>query len=108
MIPLLMILRESKRADTLNGEKINHLIFMGHVKLFVSLERGPELSFHTVVSTDIGMQFGISNCTMLVIWGGKVTKTVGIRMPDDREIKNLEKGKSYKHLGGTVKRSNVV
>ena len=45
------------------------------------------------------MQFGISNCTMLVTWGGKLTKTVGIRMPDDREIKNLEKGKSYKYLG---------
>lgn len=99
MIPLLMMLRESKCAYTLNGEKIDHLIFMGHVKLFVSLERGLELLFHTVISTDIGMQFGISNCTMLVIWGGKVTKTVGIRMLDDREIKNLENGKSYKYLG---------
>lgn len=51
---------------------MNHLIFTGHVKLFVSSERGLELLFHTVVSTDIGMQFGISNCTMLVTWGGKV------------------------------------
>lgn len=47
---------------------------MGHVKLFVSSERGLELLFHTVVSTDIGMQFGISNCTMLVTWGGKGNK----------------------------------
>ena len=95
----MMMPRKSKCAYTLNGEKINHLIFMGHVKLFVSSERGLELLFHTVVSTDIGMQFGISNCTMLVTWGGKVTKTVGIRMLGDREIKNLEKGKSYKYLG---------
>ena len=40
---------------------------------------------------------------MLVNRRGKVTKTDGIRMPDDRKIKNLEKGKSYKYLGGTGK-----
>ena len=28
-----------------------------------------------------------------------MTKTDGKRMPDDREIKNLEKSKSYKYLG---------
>ena len=56
-----------------------------------SPERGLESLIHTVrvVSTDIGMQFGISKCAMLVMWRGKVTKTDGTRMPDDREIKNL-------------------
>ena len=40
---------------------------------------------HTVrvVTTDIGMQFGISKCAMLVVWRGKVTKIDGIRMPDE-------------------------
>ena len=45
------------------------------------------------------MQFWISKCAMLVMWRGKVTKTDGIRMTVDREIKNLKKGKSYKYLG---------
>ena len=88
-------------AYNLNGEIINHLIFMDDVKLFTSSERGLESFIHTmrVVSTDIGMQFGTSNSAMLVMWRGKVTKTEGIRITDDREIKNLEKGKSYKYLG---------
>lgn len=37
-----------------------------------------------VVTTDIGMQFGISKCAMLVVWRGKATKTDGIRMPDEK------------------------
>ena len=52
-----------------------------------------------IYSTDIGMQFGISKCAVLVLDRGKITKTDGIRMPNDREIKNLERDKSYKYLG---------
>ena len=83
------------------------------VKLFAISERGLLESFIRTVqvsSTDIGMQFVFrkSKCAMLFMWRGKVTKTDGIRLPDDRVIKNLEKGKSYKFLGGTGKWSNMV
>ena len=71
------------------------------VKLFARSERRLESLIDTVrvVSKDIRMQFGISKCAMLVMWRGKVTKTDGIRMPDDRDFYNLEKSKSYKYLG---------
>ena len=64
MIPLTMMLREWKFAHNLNGEKINHLIFVDDVKLFASSDRRLKSLIHTVrvVSTDIGMQFGISKC----------------------------------------------
>ena len=50
--------------------EINHLIFMDDVKLFAW---GSESLIHTVrvVSTDTGMQFGISKCAKLVMWRGK-------------------------------------
>ena len=52
-----------------------------------------------VFSEDIGMQFGIEKCTMLVMEKGKIVKSVGIEFPDGKVIKLLKEGESYKHLG---------
>ena len=45
------------------------------------------------------MDFGVTKCAKLAIRKGKVVATEGIKLPDGREIKNLEKGDSYKYLG---------
>ena len=50
-------------------------------------------------SKDIGMEFGIEKCAMLVIEKGKIVKSVGIELPDDKAIKSLQEGESYKYLG---------
>ena len=48
---------------------------------------------------DIGMQFGIEKCAMLVMKKGETVKSDGIELPNDKEIKSLEEGESYKYLG---------
>ena len=46
-----------------------------------------------VFSEDIGMEFGIEKCSMLVIEKMKVGKSVGIELPDGKVIKSLRKAK---------------
>ena len=55
---------------------------------------------HTVriLSADIGMDSGVTKCAKLAIRKGKVVASEGIKLPDGKEIKNLEKGDSYKYL----------
>ena len=36
---------------------------------------------------------------MLVMEKGKIVKSVGIGLPDDKVIKSLQEGESYKYLG---------
>ena len=52
-----------------------------------------------VFSEDIGMEFGIEKCAMLVMEKGKIVKSVGIELPDGKVIKPLQEGQSYKYLG---------
>ena len=52
-----------------------------------------------VFSEDIGMEFGIETCHMLVREKGKILKSVGIELPDGKVIKSLQEGESYKYLG---------
>ena len=52
-----------------------------------------------VFSKDIGMEFVIEKCAMLVMEKGKIVKSVGIELPDGKVIKSLQEGESYKHLG---------
>ena len=47
-----------------------------------------------VFSKDIGMEFGIEKCAMLMIETGKILKSVGIEMPDDKVIKSLQEDES--------------
>ena len=49
-------------------------------------------------SKDIGMEFGIEKCAMLVIKKGKIVKSVGIELPDDKVIKSLQEGESFQYL----------
>ena len=52
-----------------------------------------------IFSKDIGMEFDIEKCAMLVIEKGKIVKSVGIELPDGKVIKSLQEGESYKYLG---------
>ena len=82
-------------------EKINHLLFVDDLKLYSRSEKGLDSLVQTVrfFSEDIGMEFGTEKCAMLVMDKGKIVKSVGIELPNDKVIKSLQEGEIYKYLG---------
>ena len=103
LIPLSLIFRKVKSAYEFSGskEKINHLLFMDHLKLYSRNEKelGSLLQAIRIFSKDIGMEFVIEKCAMLVTEKGKIVKSVGIELPDVKVIKSLQEGESDKYLG---------
>ena len=69
--------------------------------LYSRNEKGLDSLVRTVrvFSEDIGMEFGIEKCAMLVMEKGEIVRSVGIELPDVKVIKSLQEGESYKHLG---------
>ena len=82
-------------------QREDYLLFMDDLKLCCWSEKGLDLLVQTVrvFSEDIGMDFGIEKCAMLVMEKGKIVKSVGIELPDGKVIKSLQEGESYKYLG---------
>ena len=93
LIPLSLILRKTKAAYEFSGgkEKINHLLFMDDLKLHSHSEKELDALVQTIrfSSKYIGMEFGIEKCAVLVIEKGKIVKSVGIELPDDKVMKLL-------------------
>ena len=77
-------------------ETINHLLFMNDLKLYSRSEKGLDSLVQTVhvLSEDIGMEFGIEKCAILVMEKGKIVKAVGTGLPDGKVIKSLQGGES--------------
>ena len=101
LIPLSLILRKAKEIYEFSEskEKINHRLFMYDLKLYSRSEKGLDSLVHTVhvFSQDIGMEFGIEKCAMLVMEKEKIVKSVGIEIPDGKVVKSLQEGESYKY-----------
>ena len=73
---------------------------MDRLKLFgKSCEQIDSLvpTVHTF-STDIGMEFGIKQCGMLILKRGKIAKMEGVRLPDGQVMKEIEEGGGYRFL----------
>ena len=102
LIPLSLTLRQTKAAYEFSESKnkINHL-FLDDLKLYSRNEKELDSLVQAIriFSKDIGMEFGIEKCAMLVIEKGKIVKSVGIELPDGKVIKSLQEGESYKYLG---------
>ena len=49
-------------------------------------------------SEDIGMQFGIKKCGVLIMERGKVIRADGIRLPDEQPMKDIDET-GYTYLG---------
>ena len=103
LILLSLTLRRAKAAYEFSEskEKINHLLFMDDLKLYSRSEKGLDSLVQTVhvFIEDIGMEFGIEKCAMLVMEKGKIVKSVGIELPEGKLIKSLQEGESYKYSG---------
>ena len=74
---------------------------MDDLKLYSRNEEGLDSLVQAVrvFTKDIGMEFGIEKCAMLVTEKGKIVKSVGMELPDGKVIKSLQEGESYKYLG---------
>ena len=70
-------------------EKINHLIYMDDIKLFAKNEKELDTLIHTVriYSQDIGMEFSIEKCALLVMKSGKRHRTDGMELPNHDKIR---------------------
>ena len=73
---------------------------MDDLKLFGKNEEQIDSLVKTVqiFSKDIGMEFGIKKCGMLVMKKGKIVESDGIQLPDGETIKIAEQD-GYKYLG---------
>ena len=73
---------------------------MDDLKLFGSSERDIDSLVKTVlgVSTDIGMEFGIKRCGIVIMKRGNLYSTDGIVLPNGETIKDVEK-EGYRYLG---------
>ena len=101
MIPLTHVLRKAKARYTLGGgEKIDHLLFMDNLKVHEKSENEIKRSVSTVevFSQDIGMEFGIKKCGVIIMNRGKVKSTDGVELPSGEKIRELEED-GYKYLG---------
>ena len=52
-----------------------------------------------IYSQDIGMEFGIEKCAMLVMKSGKLHMTDGTELPNHDKIRTLEENETFKYLG---------
>ena len=102
MISLNRILRKCTAGYKLSRsqKKISHLMYMNDIKLFAKNEKELGSLIHAVriYSQDIGMEFGIEKCAMLVMKSGKRHTTDGIELPNQDKIKMLAVNETFKYL----------
>ena len=75
-------------------------MFMGDLKLYGKSENEIKglVSTVEVFSQDIGMEFGIKKCGVIIMNRGKVKSTDGIELPSGEKIREIEED-GYKYLG---------
>ena len=102
MMPLNHILRNTKGGYKFarSQEKINHLMYMDDIKIFAKNKTELETLMQTIriYTQDIGMEFGIEKCAMLVVKKGKKEITEGIELPSQEKIRTLGEKENYKYL----------
>ena len=98
-MPLNHILRKCTAGYKLSRsqEKINHLMYMDDVKLFAKNEKELETLIHAIriYSQDLGMEFDIEKCAMLVMKSGKRHLTDGMELPSQDKIRTLGEKETY-------------
>ena len=81
--------------------KISHLLYMDDLKLIAKSEEELQKQIQTVktFSDDIHMEFGLDKCVKFTFKGGKLTHSQNLVTDINKEIQELEQGKTYKYLG---------
>ena len=90
MVPLTMLLkRETIGYRFGSGQQmIHHLLFMDDLKLYGRSEEELEKLVDVVdmFSRDIGMEFGLDKCDVLILKQGSKVHCEGISLPDGQEL----------------------
>ena len=90
LIPLSLVLRKVKSAYEFKDRrrKINHLSFMDDLKLYGKSDSQIDSLVKTVhlFSKDIGMEFGVKKCGVLILKRGKVVDYEGVLLPDGEQM----------------------
>ena len=73
-------------------------MYMDDIKLCAKNEKELETLIHTVIiySENIGMEFGMEKCAMLVMKSGKRHRTDGMELPNQDKIRTLAEDETYK------------
>ena len=76
-------------------------MYLDDIKLFAKNEKELETLIHAVriYCQDIGMEFGIEKCAMIVMKSGKRHMTDGMELLNHDKIKTLGENETYKYLG---------
>ena len=76
-------------------------MYMDDIKLFAKKEKELETLIHAVriYSQDIGMEFGIEKCAMLVMKSSQRHMTDGMELPNYDKTRTLGEDETYKYLG---------
>ena len=100
MVPLTKILQNAKPRYILGDSKINHLFFMDDFRVYGKNKAEIESPVSTVwlISQDIGMEFGIKKCGVVVLKRGSLYKSEGIKLINGQTIKEVD-DEVYKYLG---------
>jgi hypothetical protein len=74
---------------------------MGDLKLIAKSEEQLQKQIQTVenFSDDIHMEFGLEKCAKIAFKRGKLVHSHNLMLDINREIQELEQGKTYKYLG---------
>ena len=81
--------------------KISHLLYMDDLKLIAKSDEELQKQIQTVktFSDDIHMDFGLEKCANITFKKGKLIHLQNLVIDINREIQELEQGKTYKYLG---------
>ena len=92
-VPLSLILKKVNACYKWGKKKykLNHWLFMDDLKLYAKSEEHTNTFVRTVhvLSTHIGMEFGIKKCGILTMKKGKIVKKKGIKLPDRDVMKQV-------------------
>ena len=76
-------------------------MYMDDIKLFAKNKKELETLIHAIriYSQDIGMEFGIEKCAVLVMKSSKWHMTDKMELPNQDKIRTLRENETYKYLG---------
>ena len=99
MVPLTKILQDVKAGYTLGDVKLNYLLFIDDLKVYLKDKAEIESLVSTVqlISQDIGIEFGTKECGGVVLKRGKLCKSEGIKLIGQTINEGDDEG--YKYLG---------
>ena len=76
-------------------------MYMGDIKVFAKNQKETETLIEAVriYSQDIGTEFSIEECAMLIMISEKRRMTEGMELPNQEKIRTLGEKETYKYLG---------